>query len=151
MVVSGCGQVNVSGEQSAMLLGGALGGAAGGYVGSQFGGGLGQTLFIVAGAAGGALVGAAEGPGLFGTDWDFHADATEDALTHVASEPRYWSNPESGNEGMVRALGSYRNEGGQTCRRYRATVWVDGVVSSGDGAACRANDGEWQVVADRFG
>ena len=151
LVVSGCGQVNVSGEQTAMLLGGALGGAAGGYVGSQFGGGLGQTLYIVAGAAGGALVGAAAGPGLFGTDWDLHVDATEEAVTHAASAPRYWSNPDSGNEGMVRALDRFNGENGQQCRRYRSTVWVDGVVSSGNGSACQANDGEWQVVADRFG
>jgi len=151
VVLSGCGQTQVSGEQTAMLLGGALGGAAGGYVGSQFGAGLGQTLFIVAGASAGALVGASAGPGLFGTDWGFHVDATENAMKDVAAEPTYWSNPKTGNEGMIRPMEAYVDTAGTPCRKYRATISVDGVIASGDGAACQSTNGQWRVVADQFG
>jgi surface antigen len=151
VALGGCGETRLDGRDTAMLLGGAVGALAGGYVGAQFGGGFGNTLMMAAGATGGALVGAAAGPALFGEDLDLHLGTARTATQAASAEPQYWSNPDTGNEGMVRVTGAYTDAEGRPCRRYRATVTVDGRISSGDGAACLAGSGDWRVVSDRFG
>lgn len=149
--VGGCSDTHIDGERTAAILGGAIGAVAGGYVGAQFGGGLGKTLLIAAGATGGAVLGAAAGPALFGDDLDLHIGAMRSAVRHDAAEPSYWSNPDTGNGGMIRVVGAYTDGAGRPCRTYRATVTVGGQIASGDGAACQAATGDWRVVADRFG
>ena len=146
----GCAQPRYQNEETAAILGGALGAVAGGYVGSQFGGGLGKTLYTAAGATAGAFIGAAAGPELFGKDLALHHNASLKAVSEGLDGSHYWKNPDSGNTGIVRTLGIYKGANGDFCRRYRATVSLKGSISSGEGSACRNDEGQWNIVADHF-
>ncbi|MHC8509708.1 MAG: RT0821/Lpp0805 family surface protein [Rhodospirillales bacterium] len=134
----------------AQILGAAAGAALGGYAGAQFGGGLGRTLLTAGGAMLGAAAGMAVGPGVLETDWNRHAAAAEQTAAENPPEPRYWSNPETGRGGMIRAMQAYTDAEGRTCRAYRTTITVGDETASGNGAACMDGGGQWRVVADRF-
>lgn len=60
-----------------------------------------------------------------------------------SNEPAYWSNPETGNRGVVAAgapLGGYAHE----CRRAEADVFTPrGVDSHQTVTLCRGADGDW--------
>lgn len=149
--LAGCANTNDN-IVRAQIIGGAAGAALGGFAGAQLGGGLGATLMTAGGALLGGTAGIVAGPGVLGADWGRHAEAAEQAAAENAPEPRYWSNPETGREGMIRAMRAYTGPEGRPCRAYRATImFEDGAASaSGNGAACMDGGGQWRVVADRF-
>lgn len=145
----GCAATNEN-VMRAQIAGAAAGAALGGFAGAQLGGGLGSTMLTAGGVVLGGAAGAAVGPGMLGVDWSRHAGAAEQAAAENTPGPHYWSNPETGREGMIRPMQTFAGPEGRPCRAYRATVTVKGAMTSGGGAACMDTGGNWRVVTDRF-
>lgn len=135
-----------------MEMAGTLGSAAvGGYAGAHFGGGLAQTFFTAAGV----MIGG--GAGYMGVrmmserDHAMLSETTQKALVAGSPGTQYhWSNPESGNSGMIRTVSSFRRSDGAKCQQYRASVVFPDGVASGNGSACMQADGQWLAMADGF-
>lgn len=126
---------------------GILGGAAGGaLVGSQIGGGRGQLAATAAGALLGAWIGGQIGASLDRAD-QMHAErATFSALEHnPVGRPTRWENPDSGRYGNVTPVRTYETAG-RVCREFEHEVWIDGRREVAYGEACRDPDGRWQII-----
>jgi len=81
------------------------------------------------------------------SDLVFARTAASDVLTKGdkdSSQP--WENPETGARGSVTPLAqSYASEDGRTCRDFLAS-YVNGRTESWlQGAACKANQGRWEI------
>jgi len=81
------------------------------------------------------------------SDLAFARTAASDVLTKGdkdSSQP--WENPETGARGSVTPLAqSYATEDGRTCRDFLAS-YVNGRTESWlQGAACKANQGRWEI------
>jgi len=128
-------------------LGGVLGGVVGGIVGSKFGKGTGKGVAIVLGATLGAMWGQDIAKGMTDVDKIFSERTTKDTLEYgKPGETASWSNPNSGNSGTITADEAYSNDEGKGCRQFETTVNVEGEDRTATGTACRAEDGEWQVI-----
>jgi len=149
LALGGCANVQMSREE---MLGTAAGAAVGGIVGYQLGGGvLLNSLFATAGTLVGGAGGYMATRMLMGSDRAAYEDTTQKGLASAGDgQVVEWRNPETGNSGIFRATGSYRNAQGQQCRQYRSTVVFTDSVRSGAGIACQQADGNWKVVTDDF-
>lgn len=129
------------------LLGAAAGGALGGYAGSYIGGGIAQTMFIAGGALIGGVSGYSIGERLYPSDMAAYDATAKTALAQARDgEIRGWSNPATGNSGIIRPVRTFTAQDGATCRDYRSTfAFNDGAVSA-DGTACRQANGDWRTV-----
>lgn len=131
-------------KQTVGTLGGAV---AGGLLGSQIGGGSGRLIAVGAGALLGGFLGGEIGASLDNAD---KALAQQNAQTAFESAPTgtttSWRNPDSGHSGTVTPTATYQ-EGGQPCRDYSQTIYVDGKQETAVGKACRNNDGTWTIVS----
>jgi surface antigen len=73
---------------------------------------------------------------------------------HVSGTLVEWRNPDSGSQGQVEPVRTFRNASGQFCREYvhRADMRTSGTrQESRRGIACRGSDGKWLtrlVLAD---
>ncbi|MEM1398356.1 MAG: RT0821/Lpp0805 family surface protein [Pseudomonadota bacterium] len=144
LLVAGC---NTTGgpKQTVGTLGGAV---AGGLLGAQVGGGSGRLIATGAGAVIGAFLGGEIGSSLDNAD-KLMAERTaqrslETAPTGTATS---WNNPDSGNSGTITPTATYQQQGGQYCRDYSQTIFVDGREETLVGKACRNNDGTWTDVS----
>jgi len=133
------------------VVGAGVGAIAGGVIGYQFGGGITQSLATTAGAILGGAVGYAAGPRLWPSDRVALNQATHRALAEPDGEIVTWSNPETGNGGMVRPTRSFLGPQGTMCRQFRSSVAWGAGTTSGTGLACLQPDGSWSVVEDRLG
>jgi len=149
LALGGCANVQMNREE---MLGAAAGAAVGGIVGYQFGGGmLVKSLFTTAGTLVGGTAGYVTTRMLMGSDRRAYDTTTQKGLASADDgEIVEWRNPETGNSGIFRATGSYRNAQGQPCRQYRSTVAFSDSVRSGGGIACQQANGYWKVVTDDF-
>lgn len=123
---------------------GAVGGAvAGGLLGSTIGGGSGRTIATVAGAVAGGLLGGAIGRSLDEQDRQRAREAEYRA--YAFGQPAQWRSAESGYYGEVVPYEPYRR-GGQLCRDYAHTVYIDGRPQTARGTACEEPGGTWRIV-----
>jgi surface antigen len=56
--------------------------------------------------------------------------------------PVGWKNPDSGHYGSI-VPGPTFDRGGNKCRQYTHTIYIDGKPSTARGAACRSANGRW--------
>jgi surface antigen len=59
-----------------------------------------------------------------------------------AGAPVGWKNPDSGHYGSI-VPGPTFDRGGNKCRQYTHTIYIDGKPSTARGSACRSANGRW--------
>ena len=124
-----------------------LGGITGAVAGAQFGSGDGRVAMAAAGALIGALIGSEIGASLDRADRAAMGQATQTALETTPSGTQVgWSNPDSGNFGVIVPEPAFKDNSGQYCREFQQTITVGGKSESGYGTACRQPDGSWQIL-----
>ena len=129
------------------LLGAAVGGALGGYAGSYIGGGIAQTMAIAGGALIGGVSGYSIGERLYPSDVAAYNATAETALAQARDgEIRGWSNPDTGNSGIIRPVRTFTAQNGAICRDYRSTFAFNDGALSADGTACKQANGNWKTV-----
>jgi len=148
LTLGGCGQKLSKAE----MLGMALGGVVGGFAGAQIGHGMWNMAWMAAGAAGGVAGGYVVGRKLEESDMVFYRKITNSELASAETGTVLdWTNPETGNSGIIRPVHTYTIAGGRICKGYRSTVaFSSDAVQSGTGTACLTTDGSWQIVSDDF-
>jgi surface antigen len=126
--------------------GGALIGAiGGGLLGSQFGKGGGHAAMTAIGVLGGALAGGYIGRRLDESDRSAELRASQRALLAPDRRQIAWRNPQTGHEGGVRPLRTWRNDAGETCRDLERSVVIDHRREQATVTACRGSGGDWEV------
>jgi len=142
----GLGVAACNTDRSGETLGTVIGATAGGVIGNQFGSGSGQALATAAGIVAGGLIGNRIGAA---ADEDARRRAMQaeyQALQYgPPNTPVVWRDPEDNVYGEV-VPGAPYQRGGQNCRDYTHTIYVDGRPEVGRGTACRLPDGTWQTV-----
>jgi surface antigen len=131
-------------KQTAGTLLGGIGGAA---IGSQFGRGTGQVVGVAAGTLLGALLGSEVGKSLDKADLAYADRANAQAQSAPIGQRIRWSNPESGNSGIVTPVKEGTDTAtGAYCREFQQTVQIGGKTQQAYGTACRQPDGTWKVI-----
>lgn len=146
-LVAGCAGNPETGTGPRENTGTLVGAAAGALIGSQIGGGPGERVAAaVAGGLIGGLIGNRLGASLDEEDRRRAYAAQMEALESGPSgAPVAWRNPDSGRYGSIVPGPAYQR-GGQDCRPYTHTIYVDGRPETARGDACRMSDGTWQPV-----
>jgi len=135
---AGCSQTTGPNESGGTILG-AL---AGGLIGSQIGKGSGNTAAIIAGTMVGGMIGNSIGRGL---DEEAKKQAYgAQSLALKSGRQTQWKAP-SGSYGFVEP-GPVYAENSRTCRSYTHKIYINGRPETGNGTACRASDGTWDIV-----
>ncbi|MBI2717684.1 MAG: glycine zipper 2TM domain-containing protein [Rhizobiales bacterium] len=124
--------------------GAVLGGVAGGLLGSTIGHGNGRAAATIMGAALGAIVGSEIGRSLDQRDREYAYAAAERSFREGREET--WENPDTGHRGEIRLRRTF-DRGGDLCRDFTHTIWVDGEPQYVEGTACEMPDGSWEIVA----
>lgn len=140
------------------VMGIVAGGLAGGSVGAEIGGGIGQMMSIAGGVIVGSGVGYTTG-GMLGVSDQAEYDKTAQQALASATDGSVvnWSNPKTGNGGIIIPTRSYMTGDGRTCREYRVTHAVrgegatTGAIIRKDSTACLQADGTWQKFEDELG
>ncbi|MCB1515598.1 MAG: glycine zipper 2TM domain-containing protein [Hyphomicrobiaceae bacterium] len=141
--IAGCGPEGPTRADTGL----AVGAIAGGLIGNTVGKGTGRALATVAGAFVGGVVGHEIGRSLDEQDRRLAREAEYEALERGPSGvARTWRNPDNGRYGEVVPSRSYKR-GGDDCRDYAHTVYIDGRPQVLRGTACRNPDGSWRSVA----
>ena len=130
-------------KQTVGTLGGA---AAGGLIGSQFGHGSGKLAMTGIGVLLGALAGSEIGKGLDENDRRRADEARARAESAPIGQRIVWSNPSSGNSGVIVPTREGTSATGDYCREFQQTITVGGKTEQGYGTACRQPDGSWKIV-----
>ncbi len=147
LLVSACDSQNPNGTLNKTNTGTVLGGVGGALLGSQFGKGTGKLVGVGVGTLLGAALGNQVGASLDRADMQYYNQTSQQALeTAQPGQALPWSNPQSGNSGVVTPLNYYQTAQGQYCREYNQTVTVGGKKQSAYGKACRQPDGSWKIV-----
>lgn len=136
----------LQGRGNKELIGTATGAVAGGLLGSQVGGGSGQVWAAGAGVLLGSLVGAELGRSLDKADMIFAQQATQQAHSAPIGESVAWSNPESGNAGVITPVRDGQSSAGRYCREYQQSITIGGRQEQGVGTACQNPDGTWEII-----
>lgn len=145
LVLAGCAGENPYGQKQ--TFGTLIGAAAGGLAGSQIGRGKGQLAATAVGTLLGAFAGNAVGRSLDRADRVYASQAEQRALETLPSgSAAEWSNPDTGNYGVVEPTRTYQTPQGAYCREYQHTVYIGGKPQEAYGRACRQPDGSWQIV-----
>jgi surface antigen len=128
-------------------LGGLGGAVAGGVLGSQIGGGSGRLIATGAGALLGAFLGSEIGASLDRADQTYANQTAQRTFETVPTgQSATWRNPDSGNYGTIVPTRTYQ-QGGNYCRDFTHTIYVDGRAETAKGTACRQGDGTWQIIS----
>ncbi len=150
--------MNLSNANVGGFAGAVVGALAGGFAGAEFGGGLGQTIFIGAGALTGANVGYEAGTILYPSDQTAYDNNAQMALTtSINGTVSDWANPETGNSGIFIPTKTFVASNGRSCRNYRSTLALkshqsqSGVIAHQEGTACQQVDGSWRSTSKKFG
>jgi len=129
------------------VIGGIAGAALGGFLGSRIGSGSGQTFATIGGVLAGGLLGNQVATRLTCQDQQSLYTTTQSGLeTYPTGRAASWNNPDSGHYGTVTPTRTYQNAGGQNCREFRQTIYIDGRAETGTGQACRQPDGTWRII-----
>lgn len=131
-------------KQDVGTLAGAIGG---GIIGSNVGGGKGAIAGTIGGTLLGAMLGSSIGASLDKADMAYYNQASQSALEKgQTGKSLPWSNPQTGNSGVITPSSYYQTANGQYCREYTQKITVGGKTQEGTGTACRNPDGSWQIV-----
>jgi surface antigen len=142
------GGITGGGGLSKQDVGTGLGAIGGAVAGAQFGKGDGKLVTTALGALLGAGIGNSIGASLDRADMTFYQNTQQKALeTSQAGQALPWSNPQSGNSGVIIPQAPFQNQSGQYCREFQNKITVGGKTESGYGTACRQPDGSWQIVS----
>jgi surface antigen len=118
---------------------GLIAGAAGGLL---IGTGIGSIAALAIGAVAGAVAGDRIGYELDERDRARAARAERHAVT--VGKPTVWHNPASHHAGTVRPAPRRFVDGqGRSCRRFSHVVIIDGREETASGIGCRNPDGQW--------
>ena len=149
--------VDLQNTNAGGVAGAVVGALAGGFAGAEFGGGLGQTLFIAAGAMTGASVGYEAGTIFYESDQAVYENNTRRALnTSINGKVSDWANPETGNSVIFIPTKTFIASNGRPCRSYRSTLALKprgkltGVITHQNGTACKQADGSWRSASKNF-
>lgn len=119
-LVGACGTGNNEGT------GTIVGALAGGVAGNQFGKGRGNVAATVGGAVIGGIIGNQIGHDMDERDRRMAAAAEYRALEYgQTGSATPWNNPSNRHSGQI-VPGQYYSEGGQFCRPYTHTIYIDG-------------------------
>ena len=130
-------------------VGTVLGGIGGAVAGAQFGKGDGKIVTGALGALLGAGLGNSVGASLDKADIAYNNRTSQRAFeTAQAGQSLPWSNPQSGNSGVITPSAPFKNASDQYCREFNQKITVGGKTQNGYGTACRQPDGSWQIVSD---
>lgn len=128
-------------------IGTVAGAVAGGVIGNQVGHGGGRVAATAIGAVLGGLIGHEIGTALDERDRQRAFEAEYQALEYGRSGSHVaWDNPDTGHRGEV-VPGPAYERGGDQCRSYTHTIYVDGRPQTASGTACRRPDGTWQTLS----
>lgn len=144
-MLAGCsnGPGGVDKADQGLVLGGVAGGLIGNSLGKGTGGKIGATA---AGALIGGLLGNQIGRNLDERDRQLAQEAEYDALERGTSgTARKWNNPDNGRYGEIVPSKPYKR-GGNDCRDYTHTIYIDSRPQQLRGTACRNPDGTWNNV-----
>jgi len=124
-------------------LGTVIGGVVGGAAGSQVGKGDGKTAATIIGTIVGAIIGSTVGRTMDETDTACIGQALEYGPIgrHVQ-----WTNPDTGAVYRITPTREYKRRDGSWCREYSRNSFINGRREQADGAACRSNNGEWNII-----
>ncbi len=140
LVLAACGPGNKQGT------GTILGAVAGGAAGAAIGGSDNRIPGVAIGAVAGGLLGNFIGADMDARDRQLAAAAQYQALEYgQAGQATPWNNPSSRNRGQI-VPGEYYQRGGNYCRPYTHTIYIDGQPQTARGTACRGSDGTWNPV-----
>ena len=145
-LVSGC--ITNMEQNPKQTIGKVLGAGLGALTGSQIGGGKGKLMSVAIGALAGAWFGGEIGKSLDKADRAYMRSSTQEGLEYgkIGSKTR-WSNPDSGNSGVIKPTRTYKEANGQDCREFEQTVFVNQKQETATGRACRDSDGTWKIVS----
>ena len=140
----GCAGSDLGPKQTVGTL---IGAGTGALIGSQIGDGRGTLIATSVGTLLGAYVGNEAGKSLDRAD-RLHASRAEyQALEYTpAGSATPWRNPDTGNFGSVMPVETYQTAGGAYCREFQHKASIGGKSQQVYGTACRAPDGQWEVV-----
>lgn len=123
-----------------------VGAVAGGAAGAAIGGRKNRIPGLAIGALAGGIIGNQIGRSLDEEDRRIAAAAEFQALEYgQPGQPTPWDNPQTQHRGQI-VPGKPYQQGGQHCRSYTHTIYIDGQPQTARGTACRAPDGTWQTV-----
>ena len=143
-LLAGCADAENNPKQT---LGTIVGAGLGALAGSQVGGGRGNMAAVAIGALAGAWMGGEVGKSLDKADRAYMARTTQNTLeTAQTGVSSTWRNPDSGNYGTVTPTQTYQKAGGDYCRQFEQTIYVNGKEETATGRACHQPDGTWKIV-----
>jgi surface antigen len=126
---------------------GTVGGAVvGGVIGSQFGGGTGRLVATGVGTLLGAFIGKEIGASLDKADQAHAENAARRAYAAPIGDPVSWSNPQSGNSGVITTTRDGWSSSGNYCREFKQQITIGGRSEAAFGTACKQSDGSWKIV-----
>jgi len=121
-------------------MGTALGTGAGVAACSNIGKGNGRTAAMAVCGIIGAIIGNSIGSSMDATD----RMQLSNTLERVpAGQTVSWVN--NGKTSYVMPTSTTFNDSGRHCRKYQMRIIVDGNAETGEGTACRRNDGYWDI------
>jgi len=121
-----------------------LGGSAtGAWLGSKIG--KGSDIAMLLGSVIGGYVGNQVGKSLDQKDKQMLGESTLNALEKgISGKEISWLNPDSGNSGkIIPEEAFYNQEQEEYCRKYKASIVIDGKIEEALGVACRNKKGKW--------
>ena len=140
VLLAACGPGNKQGT------GTIVGAIAGGAAGAAIGGPKNRLPGVAIGAVVGGIVGNQIGKSLDEEDRQMAAAAEYQALEYgQPGAPTAWDNPQTRHRGQI-VPGKPYQQGGQHCRPYTHTIYIDGRPQVARGNACRNPDGSWTAV-----
>ena len=140
LLLPACGPGNKQGT------GTIVGAVAGGAAGAAIGGSKNRVAGTAVGAVVGGFIGNRIGASLDEEDRRMAAAAEYQALEYgQPGQPTPWDNPQSQHRGQI-VPGKPYQQGGQHCRSYTHTIYIDGRPQVARGSACRNGDGTWTAV-----
>ena len=137
MLLTSCSQPMTNRERGAVT-----GGILGGLLGTQIGSGSGRTAAILGGSVIGAMVGASMADSL---DENNRHELSRALATLPAHRSHSWVDHSSGYHYTITPIKSF-HRGATLCRRYNASVIINGQVRHAVGRACQHSTNNWYIV-----
>ena len=80
-------------------------------------------------------------------DWKLLEETSDDLLENAADgESRNWKNPKTGHHGTLKALRTYKNSEGETCREVQFANFARDMRGQSRWRLCQQPDGRGQIV-----
>jgi len=80
-------------------------------------------------------------------DWKLLEQTSDDLLANARDgESREWKNPKTGHHGSMKALRTYKNSEGETCREVQFSNFARDMSGQSRWHLCKQPDGRWLIV-----